>query len=163
MTDQLPNQAPNENPEISQVHARITIKKLGDIKMMTTTESFTKLKQLFKDTLSGGDSRCKEQIEKIRGPLYIKAWIFCTVTVILRIVAFLSDKSYLWIAYRQKDQYENLNLEFVNQTEAIFKGFYIFMLILGVFLCVLPLKNRQYAKLLIYYRLIMMFPEHFVP
>ena len=110
----MTSRALNENPIISKEYSRISILDDGDVTEMSKKESFNYLRKLFKESYSGGDRRCQEEMKKIRSFLYTKAWIISTFVYINRIVKSFKGSSNIWIAYREKDEHENVNLKFVD-------------------------------------------------
>ena len=132
---------------------------------MTSKETLIYLKQLIVELFRAENHRCKEEMIKIRGFLYTRAWVIYSVVLIDKVFQIFSGTAYWQIAYtdKEKDSLEDLNLSFVDQTESIVIVAEISMLVLGVLLSISTYKFRHFAKYQIYHGLIMLLIQVFVP
>ena len=125
---------------------------------------FNYLRQLFKDSFIGGDHHCKVQLEILRGLLQTRGWIIYSIDLVYRLVKVMLGVADWQIAYGSKEEkLAELDQSFVDQTESYVKGAEIFMLVLGVLLTLITSKHRQYARYLIYARLLTRVPKIIIP
>ena len=102
-------------------------------------------------------------MQQISYSLNTRAWLAHTMNMMFRVNLLLLGSEYWQKAYKEKDQIEKLNHDFVDKTESAMKWAMFILTILGVLLDTLCWKYRKYSQVIIYYEIITHILKGFVP
>ena len=102
-------------------------------------------------------------MKQISYSLHTRAWLAHILNMMSRVVFAVLGSAYWQKAYKEKDEIEELNHDFVDKSESALRGALLTLIIFGVLLDILCWKYRRYSELIIYYELIRIMVQAFVP
>ena len=117
---------------------------------------------LYKDSFKNNSGKM-EDIEIVDKVLYMRAWLFHSLLTFTRLVYPLIGISFWQKSYKTYEDREEINQEFVKNSESIVKICLITSTVLGGLLDMLIWKHRKFAIAIFYYECIVLLVHGFVP
>lgn len=102
-------------------------------------------------------------MENIQYSLYNKSWLIHIVMTFSRVVYPVLGIAHWQKAYNSRREYDNLNHEFIDKSEAVIKTIIIALIPVGVILDLLIWRYRHLANWVIYYEFVQILLQGFVP
>ena len=126
---------------------------------MGATFRFTK--QVLRDTFfTSSFQREKEQLET---SFVTKAWITHIIMMVSRVVYPLFGIAYWQKAYKNYEKNDVINREFAVASEPYVKLAIVILIVLGVILDIAVWRRRHLGKFIIYYELVSLILQNFLP